>query len=144
MSMLHIAAIKDLPVKTFLSLLAAALIGGGIGELLMFGFHHFNPPLVTKAYSHTTDKLSPVVRLTNQAGQTFCTGVVVSPHTIITAGHCVIVANLLGIPLINDAIYIRDIDATPPGIKATVVSLRLQLDTATLQGEFGDSKRAPQ
>jgi V8-like Glu-specific endopeptidase len=125
-------------VKTLLNLILAFIIGIAIGEIILSGYRYLHPPLVTKAYSHIADKLSPVVRLTNQAGQTFCSGVVVSPHTIITAAHCVIIASIFGIPLVNNEIYIRDIDANPPGIKATVTSVRPQLDTATMTGEFGD------
>jgi V8-like Glu-specific endopeptidase len=121
-------------LKTSLKLLACLLLGTGIGLIISGCIRYLNPPITAKAASHVKGKFSPVVRLTNQAGQTFCTGVVVSPHTVITAGHCV-VEEAFGLVLPRE-IYIRDVDSAPPGIVATIASLRPQMDTATLSGDF--------
>jgi V8-like Glu-specific endopeptidase len=123
-------------------IILAILLMTGISLTALGIYRVFHPPLTAKAESHTRHKLSPVVRLTTQAGDTFCTGIVVSPHTIITAGHCVLETVIFGMPIFRQ-IYIRDVDAAGPGVTAKVSSIRGQLDTATLEGDFDAFESRP-
>ena len=126
-----LAKIKSIVEVVFLSIIVL-----GIG---LFGYavsKYFHPPITAIATSHDVNKLSPVVRLTNKAGRTYCSGVVVSPHTVITALHCVLEDVMLGMPIWRDEIYIRGVDGTGDGVLATVSSSQPQLDEATVTGDF--------
>jgi len=74
-----LAKIKSIVEVVFLG---AIVLGIGLSGFWICKYLH--PPITAIATSHDVNKLSPVVRLTNKAGRTYCSGVVVSPHTVIT------------------------------------------------------------
>lgn len=125
------SAIEDFLLAIAVVVMVISLVMLGIAVV-----RYFHPPLVARAHTQVKGKLSPVVRLTDANGRTFCSGVVVSPHTIITAGHCVLEAVIFGMPIYNTEIYIRDTNSDGPGVPAQVSSIRPQLDTATVTGDF--------
>lgn len=80
--------------------------------------------------------LSPIVRLVRD-GHTFCSGVVINTHTIITAAHCVIVNTPFGSGIDPDlVIEIRADNNLPINNTATVLWAYTQTDTAVLTGNF--------
>jgi V8-like Glu-specific endopeptidase len=125
-----------LKVKDHLEALVAILLTSGFIFITIGAWNYMHPPLSARAAAHDKHKLSPVVRLTNPDGKTFCSGVVVSPHTVITAAHCVLEAIIFGMPLYHDGMQVRDTQADSPGIPVTVKYLSTQLDQATLDGDF--------
>lgn len=110
--------------------LAIVLLAGGV-----FFYFFTHKPLVSKSYSHDKTKLSPVVRLTTPDGRTFCSGVVVSENTVITAGHCVVEQSFLGY-LVRQGIEVRAVDGIGRDITTRTTYLSPQMDTATLTGDF--------
>lgn len=123
-------------ITNHLKALVAVFMTIGIVMIAISGYIFFHPPLASKAASRDKSKLSPVVRLTNKNGRTFCSGVVVSPHTVITAAHCVLAGVIFGIPIYNDDMQVRDSDSNVPGVAVTVKYITGQLDQATLEGDF--------
>lgn len=89
-------------------------------------------------------ELAPVVRLVRD-GRTFCSGVVVSDDTIITASHCVVEVSLFGAVVDQSEIEIRASDNNPIGVTARVKqgSISGQLDRAILKGDFRQFTPAP-
>ncbi len=94
-----------------------------------------HPAPITKAESKVKGKFSPVVRLITNDGRTFCTGVVVSPNTVITAAHCIIEAVILGIPIFRSS-FVTDSTFTVAPVATNITSASSQLDQATLHGNF--------
>lgn len=80
-------------------------------------------------------KMGSIVRLVNK-GSTFCTGTVLTPHTILTAAHCIATEGLMGEATIRTDIEIRPSNNSPVGVKATVYDIRYQMDQALLRGDF--------
>lgn len=83
------------------------------------------------------DKLGSIVRLT-QNGRTFCSGTVIGAHTVLTAAHCVLLAEPTAMtsPTYRSNIEIRPSDDEPVNVKATVSYVRPQVDQALLRGNF--------
>lgn len=81
------------------------------------------------------EKLGSIVRLVIN-GVTFCSGTVISEHTVLTAAHCVVSEDAPGPLGWRQNIEIRPSDNSPLNIKATVYHVRHQFDQALLVGEF--------
>lgn len=83
-----------------------------------------------------------IVRLVSETGDTFCTGTVISDHTIVTAAHCIVVETSFGEMLRSTTIGIRNDDNKDLGVIAMPASASVQMDTATLTGNFKAFKHA--
>ncbi len=112
-------------VKTVLLCIIMVLLGVGIVNLKIFKLSPVDK----------SGKLSSIVRLVKD-GRTFCSGVVVNEHTIITASHCVIENTEFGPMMNQDQIEIRIADNRPLGVTAKAYNVRVQLDQALLMGDF--------
>lgn len=78
-----------------------------------------------------------IVRLHTADGRFFCSGVVITPNAIATAGHCVIVETPFGAMIDPDLkIEIRGADGLPTHIYARVGGVNPRIDTAMLLGDF--------
>lgn len=88
-----------------------------------------------RAQKPASDKYGSIVRLVRNQ-HTFCTGVVVSAHTIITASHCVLEESAFGASINTEPMEIRLDDNEPIGVRARAYGARVQLDQAVLYGNF--------
>jgi hypothetical protein len=122
-----------------LEIIKGVVIGALIGtvlSLLYMGYVVTHPGITAIASSKIKGRLSPVVRLTTDDGRTYCTAVVVTPHTAVTAGHCIVEAEVFGMMIIRDHVNVRPDSAADLGIVAAVSSVTPQLDQATILGDF--------
>ncbi len=109
-------------------LITLLLAGSTAANLFYFKLHLSSTP--------KSDKLGSIVRLVRD-GRTFCTGVVVSPTTILTALHCVATESPFGpLGISQEPIEIRTDANQPLGVTAKPYSGRIQLDQAILVGDF--------
>lgn len=81
-------------------------------------------------------KINSIIRLTDEGGNTFCSGTVVDDHTIITAFHCVVAGYYGPMPMIRTNIGIRGEEDVELRVKANVLGGSPQLDSAVLVGDF--------
>lgn len=110
---------------------ASYIVGGLTAEYL-----HVEPPKRIK-------KLSSIVRLVDPNGDTFCTGTVIGPNTVLTAAHCVVLGMEFGIPMTRTSIGIRPPSNADVLVTANVIKVRYQLDQALLVGDFKQFQVAP-
>lgn len=80
-------------------------------------------------------RLDSIVRLVDDAGNTFCSGTVISPTTVLTAAHCVILDYGIAIEP-RDSIEVRPPNNKSFNIKAKVYAIRAQMDQALISGNF--------
>lgn len=86
-------------------------------------------------------KLGSIVRLVTK-GRTFCSGTVISEHTILTAAHCISQQNpFSGNTQVLPIIEIRPSNNEPVGVFAKVYNIRYQQDQALLRGDFSKFAR---
>lgn len=76
-----------------------------------------------------------IVRLVGPRG-TFCTGVVLNSNTIATAAHCMVTSNGFFMEANTAPVEIRRADNQEIGVTGRLATLRLQIDQATLRGDF--------
>jgi len=92
-----------------------------------------------KSTAKTPDIKGPrygsIVRLVRE-GHTFCSCVLISNDTILTAGHCAVIETPFGMFMNPDPIEIRQSNNKPIGITATVKSASSQIDRGILKGDF--------
>lgn len=96
----------------------------------------------SKATVTSTVKLDYTVRLVADNGFTFCSGTVVSDHTIITAAHCIVEDTIMGPMLRSGTITIRVDDNIDRKVVALPLKANIQMDTALLTGDFRMFKHA--
>lgn len=103
-------------------LVSAALLGN-------YALNHVSP------ISHSD---ASIIRLHDPEGNFFCSGVVISPHLIATAAHCVSMETPFGLFVnLGMQIEVRGHDMKRTGIIAHIKNLNARLDTALLEGNFG-------
>lgn len=93
------------------------------------------PSLRAPASVHK-QRLNPIVRLVRN-GRTFCTGTVITPNIVITAGHCTLAITPFGMGVTSMPIEIRASDNVERGTVGAVVYATPQMDQAILVGDFG-------
>lgn len=84
------------------------------------------------------DNTGSVIRLvSHETGQTFCSGIVVSDKVVLTAGHCLVEVNILGMAsMTEETIDIRQNDNLDLKITAKPFWVTSQLDQGLLKGDF--------
>jgi len=87
-------------------------------------------------------KPGAIVRLVEEQGNTFCSGTVITPHTVLTAAHCVISQTMLGMSLERKNIGIRPSNNMDLKVIANVKRVRYQMDQAILEGDFSQFQTA--
>ncbi len=83
-----------------------------------------------------------IVRLTKD-GRTFCSGVVVDNHRIITASHCILVDTGLGSFMNPEPIEIRRDDNKPTGVMGKAKFALTQIDRGVIMGDFSSFDKSP-
>lgn len=91
------------------------------------------------AFEIDTQSDMSIIRLHDQNGRFFCSGVVISPHMLATAAHCVSQDTPFGTLVDPDmVIEVRSDDMRKSRVAAHIKSLNSRMDVALLVGDFAD------
>lgn len=121
-----------------LMVIGFALLGCGIAAKLV-GVAPYQPPTL----SSENPSLRPFIRLHDERGNFFCSGVVVSDKLAVTANHCVDRSNFFGPQSFIPRINVRAEDGKDIGISAVVVGGNSRSDTAMITGDFSKFQKQP-